>query len=179
MACELVAHKLTGEKGVLFTAAYVKRFAELEAAEHAAKARTPRLGEYNAAARLIVRALSRVGASPEQILTFLKNIYEPLGIVIADGVVREYTAQQIAELLGIYSLTGKPHAHAVSRILNELIVLDEFHKAAALANINGHSVVIVKYDDYALRAVKAWLVDNKFPNDVKTRDQTCHIVYRA
>ncbi|MCL1805797.1 MAG: Rha family transcriptional regulator [Clostridiales bacterium] len=31
MGCELVANKLTGEKGVLFTVAYVARFNELEA----------------------------------------------------------------------------------------------------------------------------------------------------
>lgn len=32
MGCEMVANKMTGEKGVLFTAAYVKRFNEMEEA---------------------------------------------------------------------------------------------------------------------------------------------------
>jgi Rha family phage regulatory protein len=43
MACELVANKLIGEKGVLFTIAYVKRFNELERAEFERQAATPRL----------------------------------------------------------------------------------------------------------------------------------------
>ena len=87
MGCEMVANKLTGEKGVLFTAAYVEKFNEMEAAERAelealASIPAPRLGEYNACARIIVRALNNIGTSPVQVVKFLRGVYEPLGIAV-------------------------------------------------------------------------------------------------
>ena len=131
LGCELCANKLIGEKGVLFTVAYVTKFNELEAAERAelealAAMPAPRLGEYNACARIIVRALRGLGAPPDLIIKFLKGVYEPLGISIAEDeeyneTQRMYTAKQIAEILGIYSLNGNPHYQAIACILNENI----------------------------------------------------------
>jgi len=46
MGCEMIAHKLIGEKGVLFTAAYVAKFNEMEIAEREAEIKSharPRL----------------------------------------------------------------------------------------------------------------------------------------
>ena len=134
IGCEMVANKLTGEKGVLFTAAYVTKFNEMEQRERAelearAAAPKPRLGEYNAAARLVVRALRNAGTSAFLIVDFLRDVYAPLGITVQTeldyddefededddiyALMPWYTAQEIAEECGMYSLTGKPDRKSV------------------------------------------------------------------
>jgi len=188
MGCELVANKLIGEKGILFTVAYVTRFNELEAAERAeleaaAAAPAPRLGEFNACARLIVRCLRDMGASPEQILRFLTGVYEPLGIsVLADDEImdapRMYTAKQIAQMLGIYSQSGNPHYQAVACILNENIFISDDHKIVETEDYGSHVGICVRYDDYALHSVKNWLSDYDYPNEIYGFGRTYRVLYK-
>ncbi|MDR0862295.1 MAG: Rha family transcriptional regulator [Oscillospiraceae bacterium] len=184
MGCELVANKLTGEKGVLFTAAYVARFNEIEAIERAEQnaLRAPRLGEFNATARIVVRALKNASAPPERILEFLKNVYEPLGITvlidtIGDVSPRMYTAYQIAQLLGIFSLSGKPHSQAVSCILNDYICIDECRKSVVTVNYGDHIGVSVRYDGSAIDAVCEWLANMGYPGNVDADGRTYRIAY--
>ena len=197
----MIANKLTGKKGVLFTAVYVAKFNEMEIAEHAnlQGMREPRLGEYNAAARLIVRALKAMNAKPEHVVVFLKSLYEPLGIIVNSEIdtsddaqwltskpndftgethwptlkqnaepdeVRWFTAKQIAEMIGIISVTGKPHSQAISSILNENIIIDDKHKSVTTQDYGDHIGVSVRYDDYAVQSVKDWFVDNGYPYEV-------------
>jgi Rha family phage regulatory protein len=187
--CELVANKLTGEKGVLFTVTYVTKFNAMEASERAElEARSampiPRLGEYNAAARLIVRALQNIGAVPERIIRFIKGLYEPLGFTVAAedeiaALTEMFTAKDIAEIFGIYSRSGKPHNQAVACILNEILFIGGGHKSAVTVDYGGAIGVCVRYDEHALYAVENWLVDNKFPSEIDGLDRTYHVVYKA
>jgi len=190
MGCELVANKLTGERGVLFTAAYVTKFNTMEATERAAleaevealsATPAPRLGEFNACARIIVRALRDMGATAEQILQFLKGIYEPLGISVAedgafDDIPQMYTAKQIAKKLGIYSLNGKPHYQAVACILNENIFVGD-HKRVDTQEYGGLVGICVRYDEFALQSVADWLYEYGYPDEVYGFERTYHIVY--
>jgi len=189
MGCEMVAHKLNGEKGVLFTAAYVAMFNEMERRERAeleaaAAMRAPRLGEYNACARIIVRGLKWLGATPGEIMRFLKNTYEPLGIAIDidaepenEPVPQWYRAGEIAERVGMYSRSGKPHALAVACILNENIIISAENKRVVEEDYNGYFGVGVYYDDSALSAVIRWLIDNNWPSEVYGFSRTYHVRY--
>ncbi len=187
MGCEMVAHKLTGEKGVLFTAAYVTAYNRMEAVERAAlearfKNPLPRLGEYNACARIIVPALRNLGVTSERIIWFLKGIYEPLGITVAGdediaAAPQTYTALQIARELGVYSQTGKPHARAVACVINEILLLGEKHKTITTADYGNHIGVSVRYDQYAMGAVKDWLVQNAYPSEVYGFERTFYVLY--
>ena len=182
MGCEMVANKLTGEKGVLFTAAYVARFNEMEAVEKSAVAalRSPRLGEFNAASRLIVRALKDAGATPEEILDFLRQVYEPLGFTIltcTDDAPRFYTPKQIAQKLGIYSCSGRPHTQAVAALLDDFD-LDESHKAVLPVRYGDHLSVSTRYDDYAASTARALLEDMGYPTEIFGKDRVYHVLYR-
>ena len=189
MGCELVANKLTGEKGVLFTVAYVAKFNAMEAAERAelesrAAMPIPRLGEYNAASRLIVRAMQNIGATPDQVIGFIKNVYEPLGfsVVTEDeiaGTSQMFTAKQIAAIFGIYSLNDNPHYQAAACILNEILFIGDEHKSAVTMDYGDHIGVCVRYDRHALNAVEDWLYDNGFPNKICGFDRTYHVKYKA
>jgi Rha family phage regulatory protein len=192
MGCEMVANKLTGEKGVLFTAAYVTKFNELEAVERTElESRTampvPRLGEYNACARIVIRVMREIGAMPEDIILFLRELYSPLGVAIAADmevettdehpIPRMYTAKQIAEILGIYSVSGNPHAQAVSCILNENLFISEAHKTVITFDAGDYVGVSVKYDEYAVESVKNWLIEYDLPNEVYGFNRTFNIRY--
>ena len=185
MACEMVANKLTGEKGVLFTAAYVTKFNEMETAELAALEAlaampSPRLGEINACARIIVSGLKRLGATPERIMGFLKETYEPLGFSVdfapdeETTLPRWYKASEIAKEYGFYSLYGKPHGQAVSCILNENLFIGAEHKWVTTENYGDYVGVCVRYDEYALEAVWQWFVDNDMPDEVHGFGRTYH-----
>ena len=187
MGCEIIANKLIGEKGVMFTIAYVTRFNELEAVERAeleamAVSPAPRLGEFNACARLIVRALRDMGATPEQVIGFLKGVYEPFGISVAeegefDNAPKMYTAKQIAKMLGIYSVGGNPHYQAVACILNENVFISDIHKSVATEDYGSHVGVCVRYDDFAVQSVRDWLKEYGYPCEVYGFERTYRVLY--
>jgi hypothetical protein len=180
----------------MFTVAYVSRFNELEAAERAelesrALMPAPRLGEYNACARIVIRTLRELGTMPEDVILFLQGLYRPLGInidVVAvtemdalnDPAQREpqyYTAKQIAELLGIYSINGNPHAQAVSCIINENLFISEDNKTIVTFDCGDHIGISVRYDEYAFKAVKDWIIDWSFPEEVYGFERTYRVRY--
>ena len=200
MACELVANKLIGEKGVLFTAAYVTKFNAMEKAEitrleseraelesAVALLQTmphPRLGEFNACARIIVKGLRGLGANAEQIVKVLKGIYEPLGIAIMQdceigNAPQLYTAKQIARKLGIYSTNGNPHFLAVACILNENLSISEKHKTIETDNYGNHIGISVRYDEYALQAVVGWIADYDYPREIYGYERTYRVLYQT
>jgi len=193
MGCELVANKLTGEKGILFTAAYVAKFNAMETAERAvleaelealAAMPTPRLGEFNACARIIVRALRDMGATAQQVLLFLKGVYEPLGIAVTeddafDSIPQVYTAKQIAKMLGIFSLNGNPHYQAVACILNENIFIGDDHKIVETQDYGSHISICIRYDEYAVQSVMNWLHEYRYPDKVYGFERTYRVIYGA
>lgn len=192
MGCEVVANKLIGEKGVQFTAAYVTKFNDMEATERAelkfhTSLPTPRLGEYNTCARIVIRVLRELGAMPKDMILFLKELYSPLGIAITIDTEtipnneslapRMYTAKQIAEILGIYSVTGKPHSQAISCILNENLFISEAHKTAITINTGNRIGVSIQYDEHAVGLVKRWLSEYDFPTEIYGFSKTYNIHY--
>jgi Rha family phage regulatory protein len=193
MGCEMVANKLTGEKGILFTAAYVTRFNQLEAAERAepealAAMPEPRLGEINASVRIIVRCLKSLGTEPMQIMEFLQETYEPLGFALDfdfDFVPHDhdataphwYNANGIARECGLYSLSGKPHGQAAAALLNDILHIGDDHKRSETACHGFHTGISTLYDDNALVAAMQWLVDNGCPKTIHTPGRTYHVQY--
>jgi Rha family phage regulatory protein len=176
--CELIAHKLTGAKGVMFTAAYIRRFRELEQSEmeRAIKAhKRPRLSEFNSAVRNVLDGMSHACVSPNRVMDFLCGVYEPLGIkVLTDGNdCGYYTATEIAGLLGMYSGAGRPHGHAVAAIIARLDIPQN-----AMAVVPYGAVgVSIKYSRDALNAVREWILANNYPSDVAYLDFCYHIYY--
>jgi Rha family phage regulatory protein len=171
MGCEMVANKLTGEKGILFTAAYVARFNEMELAEKLQEITLyhPRLGEFNAASRLIIRAMRDAGATPKHVIEFLRRVYEPLGIqILTDGLggsVRTWSATEIAKMLGIYSVNGKPHSLAISAVIH-IIGVDNNHKTLVPVQNGIYSGISVRYDDIAVTLVKEWFEEHGYPVEI-------------
>jgi hypothetical protein len=179
--CELIAHKLTGEKGVLFTTAYIQKFHEMEQAEREreiAAYNKPRLGEFNSAVRNVLDGMSYTRATPKRVLGFLRGVYEPLGIEVLTGGddYIYYSVTQIARSLGVYSDTGRPHAHAVAAIIAKLDIPLAGHTIAVPYGLAG---VSLRYDLNIEIAVGKWLIDNLCPRDVPHLNFEYHVHYRT
>jgi Rha family phage regulatory protein len=177
--CELVANKLIGERGVLFTAAYVTKFNRMEQAEREreiAAYNKPRLAEFNYAVRNVLNGMTYTYAEPHKIMSFLNGVYQPLGVKVlqeGDGS-GYYSATEIARLYNIFSATGRPHSHAVAAIISKLDFPIEGHAAVVPYNLVGFSV---RYDATIAYAVYEWLNENNFPNKIPYLDFDYHICY--
>jgi Rha family phage regulatory protein len=191
MACELVGNRLIGERDVLFTAAYVTRFNALERKERAeleALAFTPRkperlLGEINACSRLIISGMKALGATPEQIMHFLKETYEPLGFDMELDIYNEcaprwHNANGIAGMCGMFSLSGKPHGQAAASILKEILLIDEKHMRSEKDCYGFPVGISTLYDEYAMFALLDWLRENHYPEDIAVLGRTYHVQYQ-
>ena len=187
MGCEMVANKLTGEKGILFTAAYVSKFnmmeTHLRAEWEKSQILKPTLSDCNDTAKIVIDQLKRTGATTYRILDFLDELYEPIGIEVLEAnefntLPQTYTALQIAYVCGVYSLYGNPHAHAVSCIINENLFIDDKHKIAVSDNYANGITGGLRYDEYTLDAVKQWLIDCKYPREIYSDTRTYHVIYR-
>ena len=178
MGCEMVANKLTGEKGVLFTAAYVTKFNEMETADRAAEIEfraRPCLNEFNSAVRTVLSGMSYCRTRPNRVMDFLRGVYEPLGIEVEAECddFGYYSATEIAEILGLYSDTGRPHGHAVSAIISKLDISAD-HAIVVPYGLVG---VAMRYDWSVIEAVLNWIVDNDQITDVPHLDFCYHVYY--
>ena len=180
IGADVIAHKLSGEKGVLFTAAYSAEFRRMEKNERAS---LNQLSECNSASRLIVPALRSAGATPMRIAEFLRGVYAPLGIAVeTDGLPenpvkqRTYSSFQIAKKLGVLSSSGKPHYLAVSSVISRLDI-DNRHKVLVPVQYGSYSGVSLRYDDFAFREVRSWFEDAGWPDEIASGNRVFKIFY--
>lgn len=87
LGCDFLANKSTGEKGVLFTARYVKRFYEME---HQVRQipLTEHPGEVANYLKVIDRRMEKEGVAPYKIAEALKMVSEQYGIQLPDDFVK-------------------------------------------------------------------------------------------
>jgi Rha family phage regulatory protein len=181
---DVIANKLTGEKGVLFTAAYVTKFHEMSECEHQqeideikAQAVTPRLQVFNAAVRSVLSGYNDTCASGEEIMGFLQGAYKPFGIeVIArDTNTCKWwgTATDIAQQLHIFSEYGRYHAHAAAAIIEKLKITPNHFSVMPYGLVG----VSLRYDRFVLNKVNEWLATNNYPHNIPHNGFEYHVHY--
>lgn len=139
--CEMVANKLTGEKGILFTAEYVERFNQMEQADAIPRV-TPN-PHYRT--RMIGTAVRDVGKTAEALekvfgcrhgmalATASSMVGEAYGIdmtpvqrlIPAEDNPGTLSPSQIAESLGLFNRQGNPDAQTVNRMLQSCGLQDK------------------------------------------------------
>ena len=129
----------------------------------------------NTSAKIIDKALSEAGVSPKYKVIALQSIYEGVGIHLPiDGVevaTRYYDATAIAQRLGIMSLTGNPHAHAVSAIIEHIHpAKEECVRVPCVNPVNGHADSTMQYADSVIEKVRDWLKDRDNPTRIAKAD---------
>ena len=177
--CDFLASKLNGKKCLIFTAAYISSFHELEEAERAeaeARAATPQLRVFNSAVKNVLNGFAYTHSSPENVIEFLRGAYQPFGITVIDRDASDdhhLSATDIAALLKIYSEAGRPHAHAVAAIIDKLNIAPSHIGIIPFGMVG----VSIRYDRTVSDAVKEWLDKNDYPNKVPYLDFNYHIYY--
>jgi Rha family phage regulatory protein len=182
---DIIANKLTGEKGVLFTAAYVTKFHEMAEREHASEieslkvqAVTPKLGVFNTAVRAVLSGMAIAKSPPGSVMNFLRGAYKPFGINVGDcGNSRNsgyFSPTVIAAALNMFSRSGRPHGHAAAAIISKLNFDPAGHIEIAPYGLAGFSA---RYDAFIARGVADWLEHHDFPRSVPHRDFEYHVSY--
>lgn len=92
--CDMVANKLTGEKGILFTAAYVTAFEEMR--EKLTKPRLPPEVSPGGLAKLISitrRTILDAGGSPQDVCGMVQGIFQTWGIPVPKSLSKQIPGQ--------------------------------------------------------------------------------------
>lgn len=184
--CEFIAHKMTGQKGTLFTATYINKFHEMEQVikqpqisshkDEELKIKSTRAEAMlrNARVReakfLLDQADKRKGSlSPESFELLQINGFE---LVVGKNVLprpklesKLYDLTGIASKLGINSNSGAPHAQAVGAIISQIHISDR-EKIVTAFERNGHQGSTNQYTESVVNKVKGWLVRHDYPASV-------------
>lgn len=101
LGCDFLANKFNGEKGVLFTARYVKRFYEMEhTTEQIDKnydTKSTSLGEVASYTKEMDKRMDKQGSAPWKVCEAFKMVSEQFGIRLPDDFVKvpEYVQQRL------------------------------------------------------------------------------------
>jgi hypothetical protein len=114
---------------------------------------------------------------PNRVMSFLRGVYEPLGIEVRqeNDDTDYFSATVIAMSLGMYSSSGRPHAHAVSAIISKLHNWQK-HCIAVPYGLVG---VSVRYDLEVAKGVLEWLIDRDRPRHIPHLGFEYHVYYKG
>lgn len=171
--CDMVANKMTGEKGVLFTAAYVTAFEQMREHIQSGKAlpkkhvpKLPALSSVNSATKMTLQVMDEAGIDPAFKLLALRDIYAPYGLMIpTDGLPameKLYECTAMAEILGVMSESGKPHKGAISAIIDLVGTVDGEVMEVPFTN-GSYSNAMKKYKQSVLDRVERWIKEHGYP----------------
>lgn len=90
MGCEMVANKLTGEKGVIFTAKYVEAFNAMEKLTHY-PTKSSSAGEVASVLRPVVSVMNKQGSKPNEVAKQVELTLNHFGIPTIENFVKEPT----------------------------------------------------------------------------------------
>ncbi|PWI52582.1 phage regulatory protein/antirepressor Ant [Sulfoacidibacillus thermotolerans] len=126
--CDMIANKMTGEKGVLFTAAYVTKFEEMERATQTYQKQLPK--NYKEALLALVsqieenekiesekRVLERLVVENAPKISYLEKILQSTGTLAITQIAKDYgmTGQQLNKILHEEGLQYKVNGQWVLR----------------------------------------------------------------
>lgn len=97
LGCDFLANKFTGEKGILFTAKYVKRFHDMENAiqQKVYETKATSLGEVASYTKEMNRRMEKQGSEPWKICEAFKMVSEQFGIRLPSDFVKTPEYEQI------------------------------------------------------------------------------------
>lgn len=101
LGCDFLANKSTGEKGVLFTARYVKRFYEMENQTKKIPL-TEHPGEVANLIKAVTNRMDKQGSAPYESMDVTRILCEQYGIQLPKNIVKvsEYEQMELFNLRG-------------------------------------------------------------------------------
>lgn len=102
MGCEMIGNKLTGEKGIQFTAAYVKRFNEMEDvihfSEHLYPPKSTSAGEIASLVKINRTVMREQRSSPYKIARQTELFYKQAGFAVIPDFVEPNYEQAVLDI---------------------------------------------------------------------------------
>lgn len=97
LGCDFLANKFTGEKGIIFTAKYVKRFHEMQHqfVEKQYETKATSLGEVASYTKEMDKRMEKQGSTPSEICEAFKMVSEQFGIRLPNSFVKTPQYKQI------------------------------------------------------------------------------------
>ena len=186
--CEFVANKLTGQKGIVFTAAYVNAFHDMEdklsgkLPEKPLHKKLP-LSSFNHLLEINVRQMKDANVDAKRCAAWVNSMtrdaLSPFGIdvpMLVSNTDKTYNKKQIAKALGVYSKSGKPHSQAIAAIIRTMNIPADLIEHSPFA-ANGHSDDYDRYKEPVLNMVRNWLASQNVSDPI-VLDKSYHVVYR-
>ncbi|WP_352400113.1 ORF6N domain-containing protein [Anaerotignum sp.] len=139
-----------------------------------------KLASVNNAAKIIMPHLIEAGVDPIQRTYFLKDMYAPVGINVPMIRVEQeklYEQTEMAEILGVYSKSGKPHAQAIGAIISKLNISESDIVQTSYSR-NGHTDISNQYKEPVLQQVEKWFMDNGYPTAISKGTKEFKVNYR-
>ena len=141
-----------------------------------------KLGETNAAARIIRQTLKEAGMAPQFVAVAMRSLYAPVGVEIPlEGITvnnKTYDATSIAKRLGVMSRSGNPHGQAVSAIISMMDIKDSEKVLVPFqSTASGHTDTNWQYTDSVIGKVSLWLDRNGYPAEITARGKSYKIQY--
>jgi Rha family phage regulatory protein len=174
--CEFVANKLTGKKGIAFTAIYVNAFHDMEN-KLAGKPTKPKkfsLASFNHLLEINVRQMKAANQPATHIASWTngmtREVLAPFGIdvpALPDAVPTTYDATEMAKKLGVYSKSGNPHPQPITAIIKKVgLAPGETFTTETTVHRGGKDVPDVRYAGSVLDKVHKWLDTEGWPNPI-------------
>lgn len=147
------------------------------------KSNVPKLGEVNAAARIISKTLKEAGMPPQYRAVAIKSLYAPVGVKIPlDGVTtdkRLFDCTAIAKKFGMLSSSGKPHYQAVAAIIAKLPVSESEKELVPFQNqASGHAGPTWQYAQSVVDKMEKWLEEHDWPTSITVGGKTYKVTYQ-
>lgn len=159
---------------------YFEMREERESTEKIPSKKQRKLASVNNAAKIIMPHLIEAGVDPVQRTYFLKDMYAPVGINVPMIRVEQeklYEQTEMAEILGVFSKTGKPHAQAIGVIMSKLCISDDEVVQTSYSK-NGHTDTANQYKETVLKKVEAWLEGLNYPTVISNGAKNFTVCYR-
>lgn len=189
--CEFVANKLTGEKGIIFTAAYVNAFHYMEdklSGKLPAKTSSKKfsLASFNHLLEINIRQMKAAAEPATHIASWTngmtREVLSPFGIAVPalpDAIPNTYDATEMAKKLGVYSKNGNPHPQAITAIIKEIgITPKETFTTETTVHFGKKDVPDVRYTESVLEKVREWLEEHHYPNPISGIKKSYYVIYK-
>lgn len=161
------------------TGAYSKKSQNAELAKIRADAMM--LNAKSRLAKQMTDLWTAAGIKPQYQALALNNYVEGISLprtAFKEQATALFDSTTIAEHLGIMSKSNKPHAQAVSAIIEKLKPLDNSEWEMTPYSRNGHDGESVQYALSVEHKVAKWLAENNYPETIGTDGKNYSVRYK-
>lgn len=134
----------------------------------------------NEAAHIIIPIVEAVGIEPIHKSYLIKQLYDKAGIDVpmirAEQDMHLYDKTMIAEELGVYSVSGNPHAQAIGAIIKKLEI-DNSNIILTTFSRQGHTGTDFQYKSIVLQQIQQWLENNNYPEKISDSNKSYKVSY--